>query len=98
LHSIPYLFPSATTHEQERDLDFILEVCASLPHLKELSLVETRRLHEGQETGALEFPTELTSVLASPNFEIERLSIDNIKVLYSPEVGKLFASLKSLKF
>jgi hypothetical protein len=80
------------------DLDFILEVCASLPHLKELSLVETRCRHEGQEMGALEFLTKLTSTLAGPNFEIERLSIDNIKVPYSSEVGKLFASLKSLKF
>jgi hypothetical protein len=90
--------PISYYSRKREDLDFILEVCASLPHLKELSLVETRCLHEGQEIGALEFLSELTSALASPNFEIERLSIENIKVPYSPEVGKLFASLKSLKF
>jgi hypothetical protein len=92
--SLPISYCSRT----REDLDFILEVCASLPHLKELSLVETRCRHEGQEISALEFLAELTSALASPNFEIERLSINNIKVPYSPEVEKLFASLKSLKF
>ncbi len=75
-----------------------MEVYASLPHLKELSLVETRCPHEGQEICALEFLKQLNSALFSPKFEIEILSIDSIKVPYSSQVGKLFASLRSLKF
>ncbi|PMD16156.1 hypothetical protein NA56DRAFT_692911 [Hyaloscypha hepaticicola] len=90
--SRPISFCSSTREA----LDFILEFCASLPHLKELSLIETNSGDEGQAISALEFLTELKSALASPNYEIERLSIDNIKVPYSPEVGELFASLKSL--
>jgi hypothetical protein len=78
---------------------FVLEVCAALPYLTELSLVETNCTCEGEQgiTG-LEFLMELTSPLASPTREIERLSITNIKEHYSPDIGRLFASWKSLNF
>jgi hypothetical protein len=61
--------------------------------------VETNCTREGDQgiTG-LEFLMELTSALASPTREIERLSITNIKEHYSPDIGRLFASWKSLNF
>jgi hypothetical protein len=78
---------------------FVLETCATLPCLTELSLVETNCTREGDQgiTG-LEFLMELTSALASPTREIERLSITNIKEHYSPDIRRLFASWKSLNF
>jgi hypothetical protein len=89
-------------------LDFILEVCASLPHLTELilsditefnlDLLEDLATDGRKKIRGLQFITELTSTLASPRYKIERLSVGNIGVPFSSDIGKLFASWKSLKF
>ncbi|KAE9371919.1 hypothetical protein N431DRAFT_378022 [Stipitochalara longipes BDJ] len=93
--SIPVKYGTIT----RETTNFVLKVCATLPCLTELSLVETTGTRGGEQgiTG-IEFLTELTSALASPAREIERLSITNIKDSFSPDVGKLFASWRSLKF
>ena len=79
--------------------NFILQICSALPHLTELSLVETgTSTEEEQSISGLEFLRNITSELASPKREIERLSITNIHEPFSSELGGLFASLRSLKF
>jgi len=79
--------------------NFIRKVCAALPCLTELSLVETTCSRGGgQGITGLEFLEELTSALASPNREIERFSMENMKESFSPDIGRLFASWGSLKF
>jgi hypothetical protein len=89
-------------------LDFILGVCVSLPHLTELILshvtefdldqLEGLALDGRKKISGLQFITELTSTVASPRYEIGRLSVGNIGVPFSSDVGKFFASWKSLKF
>jgi hypothetical protein len=93
--SIPHRYGSMT----RETLDFILKVCASLPNLAELILYEKKiGIGQGGRHIGVQFIRELTSTLASPKFEIERLSIGGIEVPFSPNIGKMFASLKSLKF
>jgi hypothetical protein len=102
--SIPTSYEAMTREA----LDFILGVCVSLPHLTELILSHVTKFDLDQLEGlaldgrkkisGLQFITELTSTLASPRYEIGRLSVGNIGVPFSSDVGKFFASWKSLKF
>lgn len=82
-----------------RRLEHILKMCQHLPGLKSLSLANSN--HTNGLPGNLssqEFLHELTTVLASPRFEIERLSIISIDCSFSKEIGTLFQSMKSLKY
>lgn len=82
----------------KEELDFILQVCRQLPDLKDLTLEATRTGQTGENMTGYEFFHALTTNIASPHFSIERFSVTNIDVPFSPAIGKLFRPWTSLKF
>lgn len=82
-----------------KKLEHVLKMCQHLPRLKILSLNNSSHTNglPGDLT-AEQFLLEFTTALASPKFEIERLSIISIDCSFSEEIGTLFRSMKSLKY
>jgi hypothetical protein len=80
------------------ELDFILQVCRQLPDLKDLTLAATRTGQTGENMTGYEFLHAFATNIASPHFSIERFSVTNTKVPFSPAIGKLFRPWTSLKF
>lgn len=80
-------------------LDFIQKAVTASPKLKSLKIVQHGQGSAGRSVGEIrELLAELISTLASPKYELERFEIGDIGVPFSPELGRMFASWKSLKF
>ncbi|KAG4441282.1 hypothetical protein IFR05_003210 [Cadophora sp. M221] len=76
-------------------LDFVLEVCALIPDLRELDLTRTSQ-GSGSKLTQLEAFYELTTSPATS--KVERFSSIDIQGHFSGEIGLLFKAWKNLKF
>jgi len=80
-------------------LDFILKAATASPRLKSLKIVQRGPGRaQGNVSEIQQLLVEPISTLASPKYELERFEMGDIGVPFSPEIGKMFASWKSLKF
>jgi hypothetical protein len=79
-------------------LHFFLNVCGSLPNLRELSLAESFDGPLGRHISGYDFLRELTANLASSECSIERFTISNIGCPLLQAIGKLFQAWPNLKF